>query len=295
MSIVVTGASGQLGRLTVEALLRRGVPASDIVATGRDTTRIEEFADRGVVVRRADFAAPDSLAAAFAGADRLLLVSTTTVDERVANHCRAIDAAAAAGVSLVAYTSMSHADTATTVLAATHRATEELLRQRGVPGVLLRNSWYLENYTGQLPLVLRNGAVVGSAGQGRISAATRADYAEAAAVVLTTEGHAGKVYELGGDEAFTLTGLAAAISAATGRQITYTDLPADELVRVLTGAGLPAELAEVLADADLGMSRDELLTTSGDLHRLLGRPATSLADAIADALHREPAAADHAG
>ncbi|SDM96302.1 NmrA family NAD(P)-binding protein [Actinacidiphila guanduensis] len=284
MSTVVTGATGQMGRLAVEALLRRGVPASEIVATGRDIARIKDLADRGVVVRRADFADPDSLAAAFAGADKLLLISTTTVDERLGNHRRAIDAALAAGVSLVAYTSMVHADTATTILAATHRATEEYLRERDAPSVLLRNSWYLENHTGQLPVILKQGAVTGAAGQGRISAAARADYAEAAAAVLTTEGHAGAVYELGGDEAFTLAEFAAAVSAATGRRIGYTDTPAAELAQVLTGTGLPAALADVLADADLGMSRGELFTDSGDLSRLIGRPTTSLADAIADAL-----------
>lgn len=285
MSVVVTGATGQLGRLTVEALLRRGVPAPDVVATGRDVTGIKDLADRGVVVRRADFTDPDSLAAAFAGADRLLLISASVpVDERVANHRRAIDAALAAGVSLVAYTSTLQADTAATIIGVTHRATEEYLRERRVPSVLLRNGWYLENYTGQLPLILQNGAVIGAAGQGRVSAASRADYAEAAAVVLTTEGHTGAVYELGGDEAFTLAELAAAISAATGKQITYTDLPAQELAQVLTGAGLPAELAEVLADADLGLSRGELFTGSGDLGRLIGRPPTPLADAVADAL-----------
>ena len=285
MSIVITGASGQLGGLTVEALLARGVPAADIVATGRDIATLKGFADRGVVVRRADFAEPDSLAAAFDGADRLLLISTTTVDERVANHRRAIDAAVAAGVSLVAYTSMSHADRATTILAATHRATEDYLRERAVPSVMLRNSWYLENYTAQLPQILGNGALVGAAGQGRISAASRADYADAAAVVLTTKGHVGEVYELGGDEAFTLAELAATISAVSGKRITYTDLPADELAQVLTRAGLPAELAHVLVDADLGMSRGELFTASGDLRRLIGRPTTPPADAIADALH----------
>jgi NAD(P)H dehydrogenase (quinone) len=284
MSIVVTGATGHLGRLTVEALLRRGVPAADIVATGRDTARIEDLGDRGVVVRRADFAEPDSLAAAFEGADRLLLVSTTTVDERSANHRRAVDAAVAAGVSLVAYTSMTRADTATTILARTHRVTEEYLRERQVPSVLLRNSWYVENYTAQLPLFRRHAAVVGAAGEGRISAASRADYAEAAAVVLTTEGHAGAVYELGADEAFTLAELAEAVSAATGEPIASTDLPADRLTEALIGAGLPAELAHVLADADLGMRRGELYTDSGDLSRLIGRPATTLSDAIAAAL-----------
>ena len=285
MSVVVTGATGHLGRLTVEALLRRGVPASDIVATGRDVTGIKDLADRGVVVRRADFTDPDSLTTAFAGAEKLLLISASVpVDERVANHRRAIDAALAAGVSLVAYTSTLQADTAATIIGATHRATEEYLRERRVPSVVLRNGWYLENYTGQLPLILHNGAVIGAAGQGQVSAASRADYAEAAAVALTTEGHAGAVYELGGDEAFTLAELAAAISAAAGKQVTYTDLPAETLTQVLGGAGLPAELAEVLADADLGLSRGELFTGSGDLGRLIGRPTTPLADAVADAL-----------
>ncbi|MBR7838990.1 SDR family oxidoreductase [Actinospica durhamensis] len=285
MSIVVTGATGQLGRLAVEALLRRGVLASQIVATGRDIAGIKDLADRGVVVRRADFADPDSLAAAFAGADKLLLISASfPVDERYENHRRAIDAALSAGVSLVAYTSMAHADTATTILAETHRATEEYLREREVPSVLLRNGWYLENYTAQLPLVLQHGAFIGAAGEGRVSAVSRADYAEAAAAVLTTEGHAGAVYELGGDEAFTLAELAATVSAATGKPITYTDLSADELVEALTGAGLPPELARVLADSDLGLGRGELFTDSGDLSRLIGRPTTSLAGAIADAL-----------
>ena len=283
MSIVVTAASGQLGRLTVEALLARGVPPSDIVATSRDVTRIKDFADRGVVVRRADFADPATLSAAFEGADRLLLVSTTTVDERVANHRRAIDAAVAAGASLVAYTSMLRADTSSTALSVTHCATEEYLRER-LPSVVLRNGWYLENYTAQLPQVLAGGAVVGAAGQGRISAATRADYADAAAVVLTTDGHVGKVYELGGDEAFTLAELAAAISAATGKQIGYADLPADGFARVLAEAGVPAELADVLVDADLAMGRGEMFTDSGDLRRLIGRPTAGPAEAIAAAL-----------
>jgi NAD(P)H dehydrogenase (quinone) len=285
MSVVVTGATGQLGRLTVEALLRRGVPASGVVATGRDVTGIKDLAERGVVVRRADFTDPDSLAAAFAGTDKLLLISASIpVDERVANHRRAIDAALAAGVSLVAYTSTLQADTAATIIGATHRATEEYLRERRVPSVLLRNGWYLENYTAQLPGILQNGAVIGAAGQGRVSAASRADYAEAAAVVLTTQSHVGAVYELGGGEAFTLTELAAAISAAAGKPITYTDLSAKELARMLAGAGLPADLADVLADADLGLSRGELFTDSGDLGRLIGRPTTPLADAVAEAL-----------
>lgn len=286
MSIVVTGATGQLGRLTVEALLRRGIPAADIIATGRNVAGIKDLADRGVTARRADFADTDSLAEAFAGADRLLLISASVpVDERVANHRRVIDAAVAAGVSLVAYTSTTHADRATTIIGATHGETEEYLRDRGIPSVLLRNGWYLENYTSQLPQILQNGAVVGAAGEGRISAASRADYAEAAAVVLTTEGHTGAVYELGGDESFTLTELAAAISAAAGKQVAYADLPVTEFARVLAAAGLPAELAEVLADADRGLSRGEMYTDSGDLRRLIGRRPVTLAEALAVAPH----------
>ncbi len=286
MPIVVTGATGQLGRLTVEALLRRGIPAADIIATGRDIAGINDLADRGITVRRADFADTDGLAEAFAGAERLLLISASVpVGERVANHRRVIDAAASAGVSLVAYTSTTHADTATTVIGATHGETEAYLRDRGIPSVLLRNGWYLENYTSQLPQILQNGAVVGAAGKGRISAASRADYAEAAAVVLSAEGHTGAVYELGGDESFTLTELAAAISAAAGKQVTYADLPVADFAQVLAAAGLPAELAEVLADADRGMNRGEMYTDSGDLRRLIGRPPVTLAEALAAALH----------
>jgi len=285
MSVVVTGATGQLGRLAVEALLRRGVPASRIVATGREVAGIKDLADRGVVVRRADFADPDSLAEAFAGAEKLLLISASVpVAERLANHRRAVDAAQAAGVSLVAYTSTTRADSAATVIGGTHRETEEYLRERAIPSVVLRNSWYLENYTSQLPVVLQHGAFVGAAGGGRISAAARADYAEAAAVVLTTEGHVGKVYELGGDEAFSLAELASTVSVVLGRPITYTDLTAEEFAEVLVGAGLPTDLAHVLADADLGLGRDEMFSDSGELRRLIGRPTTSLAAAIAEAM-----------
>ena len=285
MSIVVTGATGQLGRLVVEALLRRGVPAARIVATGRDTAGIKDLADRGVVVRRADFGDAASLAAAFAGAEKLLLISASIpVEERLANHRRAVDAAQTAGVSLVAYTSMTRADTTATIIGATHRGTEEYLHERAVPSVLLRNGWYLENYTSQLPVVLQSGAFIGATGTGRISAASRADYAEAAALVLSTEGHVGKVYELAGDEAFTLAELAAAVADRTGRPIAYTDLPAEQFAAALAGAGVPADVAHALADADLGLGRGELFSDSGDLSRLIGRPTTTLAAALDEAL-----------
>ncbi|MFI7454263.1 SDR family oxidoreductase [Nonomuraea sp. NPDC049714] len=284
MSLVVTGATGRLGRLVVEALLERGVTPSEIVATGRDIQKIKDLADRGVTVRRADFDEPDGLAAAFAGGDKLLLVSTSTVGRRLAGHRAAIDAARAAGFSLVAYTSITHADTAGMRLAAEHRETERYLRDSGTPFTFLRNSWYLENYTSGLSGYLERGSVAGSAGDGRVSAAALADYAQAAAAVLTTEGHAGAVYELGGDEAFTLAELAARLSTASGREIVYNDMPVQRFAELLTSVGLPKDYAEVLADADLGLGRGELFTDSGDLGRLIGRPTTTLSDAITSAL-----------
>jgi NAD(P)H dehydrogenase (quinone) len=220
-------ASG-LGRLVVEQLLAAGVPAGDITATGRATERIRDLADRGVQVRAVDFGDPAAVRAAVAGADRVLLVSAMEPGGRVALHRNVISAAREAGTGLLAYTSIVNADVARIRLAADHQATEELLRSSGVPYVLLRNSWYHENYTSQLPAFLTQGVIAGSAGQGRISAAARADYAAAAVRVLTTDGHAGRAYELGGDEPFTLAELAAEISAQSGTQVRYADLPEAE-------------------------------------------------------------------
>jgi NAD(P)H dehydrogenase (quinone) len=282
MSILVTGATGQLGRLVVEALLRRGVPAQQIIATGRRTEVLADLADRGVVVRRADFDDQASLPEAFAGADKLLLVSGSQAGQRVRQHANAINAAKAAGVRLLAYTSGVRASTSTLLANQDHRATERLLAQAGVPHALLRNCWYLENYTGQLPVYLERG-IVGAAGAGKVSAAPRADYAGAAAAVLAGEGHAGAVYELGG-EPFTMAELAEVISAATGRTVTYTDLPPEQYQAVLVGAGLPDETAAMVADGDRGVAAGELLVEGDDLKRLLGRAPTPLADAVAAAV-----------
>ena len=287
MSIVVTGATGHLGRLAVEALLERGVPAADVVATGRRTEALADLAERGVVVRTADYDDAASLEAAFAGADRLLLVSGSEVGQRVRQHGNAVAAARAAGVGFIAYTSIAHADTSTLLLAEEHRATEQLLAGSGVPHALLRNSWYTENYTAQLPVYLEHG-ITGAAGDGAVSAATRADYAAAAAAVVATDGHAGAVYELGGAP-FTMTELAQVVSAATGRTVTYTDLPVEQYQQVLVAAGLPEPVAAVLADGDRGVAAGELLVEGDDLARLLGRAPTSLADAVADAVTTLPA------
>jgi NAD(P)H dehydrogenase (quinone) len=291
MSLVVTGATGALGRLTVVNLLERGVPAGEIVATGRSVERLKDLADRGVQVRAADYAHPDSLRAAFADVSRLLLVSGSEPGpQRVRQHDNAIKAAREAGAGLVAYTSIVNADTSTLRIAEDHRATESLLRESGVPFTLLRNSWYIENYTAQLAAFLGHGAVYGSAGEGRVSAATRADFAGAAAVVLTTDAHENRAYELGGDEAFTLAELAAEITAQSRTRVSYVDLPGQEYARALVANGLPQLVADILVDADQGLSRGELCTGSGDLHRLLGRPTTPLAEAIAAAVRTSTAA-----
>ena len=284
VSIVVTGATGHLGRLVVESLLRRGVPADQIVAAGRDISKIKDFEDQGVQVRHVDFDRPETLGPVFAGAAKLLLVSGSEPGKRVAQHGNAIDAAKAAGVGFIAYTSAPRADTTSLLLAAEHKATEELIRASGLPFALLRNDWYFEVYTDQLANWLQHGAILGAAGDGRVSAATRADYAEAAAVVLTTDGHEGKVYELAGDEAFTLGELAAEVTRQTGTEVAYRNLPVAEYQQALVGFGLPEAFAPILADVDRGIAVGELHVTSGDLARLIGRPTTPLSAAVAAAL-----------
>lgn len=283
MSIVVTGATGQLGQHVIEALLERGVPANGIVAAGRSVGKLADYAERGVNVQAMDYADPASVAVALKGATRVLLISGSEVGQRVEQHRTVIEAARAEGVELLAYTSIANADTTGMLLAEEHKATEALLRESGVPFVLLRNGWYLENYTEQLPGTLAQGAVAGSAGDGKVSGAARADYAHAAAAVLLADGQAGKVYELGGDEAFSMADLASEISAATGKSITYNDLPAKDYAGLLASVGVPDAFAQILADSDLGIARGDLLVSTGDLRRLIGRPTTSLAQAVRSA------------
>ncbi|MCX4474558.1 SDR family oxidoreductase [Micromonospora sp. NBC_01655] len=282
MSIVVTGATGHLGRLIVESLLRRGVPAGEIVALGRDTGRLAALAARGVATRRADYADPESLRAAFAGAEKLMFVSGSEVGRREAQHRNVVAAAREAGVGLVVYTSIANADRSGMILAGEHLTTEREITAAGLPYVILRNGWYLENYTGQLPTYLEHG-VTGAAGDGRVSAATRADLAEAAAAVLTGGGETNRVYELGG-EAFTLTELAEKLSRQTGRAVGYTDLPQEKFAEVLAGAGVPEGFAAVLADSDRGLSRGELHVEGDDLAKLIGRRPTTLEEALRAAL-----------
>lgn len=280
MLVLVTGTSGHLGRLVVESLLERGTLAADIIATARGLDAIADLAARGVQTRRADYTDPASLDAAFAGVDRALLVSSSAVGSRVEQHANVVDAAARAGVGLLAYTSVANATTGGLALAEEHVETELLLRESGVPTVLLRNGWYVENYTANLDQVLATGEVVGSAGDGKVSAATRRDYAEAAAAVLLADNQAGKVYELGGDVPFTLDEYAATLAEATGHEIGYRDLTVEEHTAVLEAAGLPAPYAALLVDSDQGIARGALYVGSGDLSRLIGRPTTALSEAV---------------
>ncbi|WJK33740.1 NAD(P)H-binding protein [Solwaraspora sp. WMMA2065] len=292
--ITVTGAAGQLGRLVVDELLDGGLPPAQLVAVVRNPDKADDLAARGVQVRHGDYDQPQTLGPALAGTRKLLLISGSEVGRRIDQHRNAVAAAKAAGVDLIAYTSILKADTSSVPLAAEHLATEQLIRDSGLPFVLLRNGWYLENYTGSvLPQALATGSVLGAAGSGRVAAATRADFAAAAVAVLTAPapagaaanaGTAGTVYELGGDEPFTLAELAAEISRHSGREIGYQDLPADVYAKALTDAGVPEAFASVLAASDVGIARGDLTTDSGDLARLIGRPTTSLGEAVRAAL-----------
>ena len=288
-TIAVTAASGPLGRLVVTSLLDRGVPASDVVAAVRSPEKAADLAERGVQVRHADYAKPETLGPALEGVDRLLLISGTPGD-RVTEHGNVIDAAKQAGVGLLAYTGILNASTTTMLLAADHQATERLIEASGIPYVLLRNGWYNENHLMELDATLEHG-FAGASGQGRSTPAARADFAEAAAAVLTDfAGQTNVAYELGGDEALTMDETAALLGEITGRTIPNTDLPVAEYAAALTQAGLPEPVAQVLADASAAISRGELFTDSGDLRRLLGRPTTPVRTTFEQALATKQAA-----
>jgi NAD(P)H dehydrogenase (quinone) len=281
--IIVTGASGQLGRLVIAALLKK-LPANQIVAAVRNPEKVADLAARGVQVRHADYDQPETLDSAFKGADKLLLISANEVGRRTPQHRAVIDAAKRAQVGLIAYTSILRADTSPLPLANEHKETEQLIKASGLPAVFLRNGWYTENYLAGIPAALQFGVVMGSAGDGRISSAARADYAEAAAAVLTQDNQAGRIYELAGDESYTLTELAAAIAQKSGKTINYQNLAEAEFKAVLVGAGLPEWLATLLAESDVGASKGGLFDDSHQLSKLIGRPTTPLANLVAASL-----------
>jgi NAD(P)H dehydrogenase (quinone) len=266
----------------VEQLLEK-VPADRITAVVRDEAKAADFAARGVKLAIADYNSPETFDGLFAAGDKVLLISGNEFDKgRPAQHQVVIDAAKAAGVALLAYTSAPGSLNA--ALADDHRATEQALLASGVPYVLLRNGWYHENYTENLAPVLEYSAVVAAAGEGRVSSASRADYAAAAAAVLTGEGHENRTYELGGDEAWSFAEYAAELSRQTGKEIAYNAVSVDAFTEILAGAGLPGPLAAVIAGVDASVEKGELVVDSGDLGRLIGRPTTPIAESITAAL-----------
>lgn len=276
--IAITGATGQLGQHVLENLLTT-VPAGQVVAIVRNPAKAESLSQKGVVVRQADYSDEAALTAALQGVDKLLLISSSEVGQRAVQHRNVINAAKAAGVKFIAYTSLLHADTSPLGLADEHIATEKMLADSGIAYALLRNGWYTENYLASAPPSIEHGVFIGAAGNGKIASATRADYA-AAARVIAEEGHAGKVYELAGDEAWTLSELAAELSKQSGKNVVYQNLSEADFAAALKGVGLPAGLADMLADSDTGASKGGLFDDSRTLSKLIGRPTTTLAESV---------------
>jgi len=280
MSLVITAATGQLGRLVVESLLARGTAPSDIVATGRNVDKLADFAARGVKVAELDYTKPDTIAAVLEAGDTVLLISSSEVGQRAAQHAAVVDAAKAAGVARIVYTSVLDAATSNLILAPEHKATEEAIVASGLPFTILRNGWYTENYADEVERARETGAIIASAGDGRVSSASRKDYAEAAAVVLAGEGYEGKVFELSGDTAWNFDDLAAAISGIVGREVVYTGLSSEEHAALLGSFGLDEGTVGFLVGLD-GNIRDGLLGgTTGHLSGLIGRPTTPLAEGL---------------
>ncbi|WP_312745472.1 SDR family oxidoreductase [Cedecea neteri] len=281
--IAITGASGQLGRLVIEDLLKT-VKAEEIVAVVRNPAKVNDFSNRGVQVRAADYGDVSALAKAFSGVEKVLLISSSEVGQRAAQHNNIIAAAKQAGVKLIAYTSLLHADKSPLALAEEHIVTEQQLKASGVPFVLLRNGWYTENYLASVPPAIQHGVFIGSAGEGKIASATRADYAAAAAKVLTLDHQAGKVYELAGDHGWTLAELAAEVSQQSGKPVVYQNLNEADFKAALQGAGLPEGFAALLANSDAGAEKGGLFDDSHQLSKLIGRPTTPLHDSVKSAL-----------
>lgn len=278
MKIGITGATGQLGRIVIEKLKEK-TAVGNIVALVRS---LEKAADLGVEIRAFDYEKPDAVA--LKGIDKLLLISGNEIGKRLKQHTKVIEAAKEAGVKLIVYTSLLRADVSTLSLAAEHFGTEQVLVESGIPYVLLRNGWYTENNTGSLANVVAGGVLYGSAGEGKTASATRVDFAEAAVVVLTTEGHAGKVYELAGDEAYTMSELASEVARISGKSVVYKNLPVDEYVAVLVSAGLPEGWAHFYGGTHASTEKGDLFDDGHQLSKLIGRPTTPLFKAIAESL-----------
>ncbi|MGE4482119.1 NAD(P)H-binding protein [Acidocella sp.] len=280
--LLVTGAAGQLGQLTVQALLAR-LPAAEIAVSVRKPQDAERFTAQGITAHIADYTNPASLDAAFAGIERLLLISSNALGQRVEQHRNVVVAAMKAGVQRLHYTSVLHADASSLGLAEEHRQTEALITTSGMAFVLLRNGWYTENYAAGAKTAVQHGVLLGAAGDGRIAAAARADYAEAAAMTMLAAMPA-QIYELAGDTSFTLKEFAAEISRLSGTGVAYENLDPAAYETVLKQAGLPAGLANLLADSDAAASQGALFDDHGALGKLLGRAPTPWRETLASAL-----------
>ncbi|MEH3090339.1 MAG: SDR family oxidoreductase [Microbacterium arborescens] len=284
MTILITGASGQLGHLVVDALLARGAAAENLVAGARDVSKVADLADRGVRTARVDYDDPASIAAALDGVDTVLLVSASEPGKRFAGHKNVIDAAAAAGVAKLVYTSAPQATTYAWPLGAEHKLTEEAIAASGVPAVIVRNNWYVENYVADVQRAAESGVIAASAGDGRLAPATRADLADGAAVVLLEDGHLGRVYEFAGDTRIDYADIASAAAEVLGRDVSYTALTTDQHIAALEGVGLDAGTAGFVAGIDTGIREGVLDIADDTLSRLIGRPTTSFVDGIRAAL-----------
>jgi len=277
--IAITGATGQLGQHVIETLLKT-VPASQIVAIVRNPAKATALSQQGITVRQADYSDEAAFTTALQGIDKLLLISSSEVGQRAPQHRNVINAAKAAHVKFIAYTSLLHADRSPLGLADEHVATEKMLAESGIAYALLRNGWYTENYLASAPAALEHGVFIGAAGEGKIASATRADYAAAAARVISEDGQAGKIYELAGDAGWTLSQLAAELAKQSGKKVVYQNLSEADFAAALKSVGLPAGLADMLADSDVGASKGGLFDDSHTLSKLIGRPTTSLADSV---------------
>lgn len=280
MNIGITGATGQLGKLVIQELKKK-IPAEQIVALARSA---EKAAPLGVTFRAFDYTQPEAMAESLKGIDKLLLISGNEIGKRTEQHKNVIEASKKAGVGLIVYTSLLRTDSSTLVLAGEHLATEQLLKESGISFTILRNGWYTENYTGSLSAVLTYGVLLGASGNGKISSASRLDFAEAAVAVLTGNGHEGKTYELAGDESYTLSDMAAEIGKLTGKNITYNNLPVEGYAAALVQAGLPEGIAQFLAGTHVSTEKGDLFDDGHKLSQLIGRPTTAMSKTIADAL-----------
>ena len=277
--IAITGATGQLGQLVIDNLLKT-VAAHQLVAIVRNPAKAQALSDQGIVVRQGDYTDEAALKSALQGVEKLLLISGSEVGQRTVQHRNVINAAKAAGVKFIAYTSLLHADKSPLGLHVEHVETEKMLAESGITYTLLRNGWYTENYLASAPPAIEHGVFIGAAGDGKIASATRADYAVAAAKVMSEDGHAGKVYELAGDNAWTLSELAAELGKQSGKNVRYQNLSEADFAAALKSVGLPAGLAEMLADSDVGASKGGLFDDSRTLSKLLQRPTTPLSDSV---------------